>query len=269
MTDISTLPIEDASAVLGAAAPLPDATMTSPGPAPASTGAAAPAALPATDRDGARHDPTRHESPPRLNAERRWARLRGNAARKAQGLPPSGAFGQRAAKPAPDGAEQPEQPAPAATPEPPPSVSTPPPAAMLGGGPVRDGVPDPEQAQRPFADYATTAAGLVDGTLGLAQLGISDAWKATPQERTVLVGAVQRVCHEYQAPVLGSLVELVLVVIGFAAKRRTDTDTMTLLRRMFRREAPRPVDPFVTPDPTPPGRAIITAAPVRRASAWD
>jgi len=259
--------IEDAGKVLAVAAPLPDATMTSPGPAaPVASG---PATLPDKDLDGLPHDPKRHESPPRLNAERRWAKLRGNAARKAQGLPPTGrTFGP--AKPAPAVDPAAEQPAPAApAPEPPPSVSTPPPAAMLGGGaPVHDGVVDPEQVQRPFADYATTAAGLVDGTLGLAVIGISDAWKATPQERTVLVGAVQRVCHEHQLPVLGSLVELVLVVIGFAAKRRTDADTMSLIRRLFRRDAPRPVDPHATPDPTPPAR---TPAPVvmRRASAWD
>lgn len=259
--------IENAAAVLGTAAPLPDATVSAGSVAPST--APADQVLPELDRDKARHDPAIHETPARLNSEKRWARLRGNAARKAKGLPPS--YGTRSTKPA-----APSDPAatPAAGPTTPPpaapGVSTPPPDDLLRG-PVHDGVPAPEgPVMNDLASYATTAGGVVDGTLGLAQMGISDAWKASPQERTILVGAVQRVWHEHQWPILGAVAELVLVVIGFVAKRRSDEPTMALVRRIFRREdpKPKPVDPHAPVESVPvPPRVVITRP--ARSSVWD
>lgn len=267
MSDAATMPeAVPADALLGAAAEMPTPTpgISSPShtsvqdpPAPVTTEAPAPGIL---DRKGNKHDPVFHEVPARLNAEGLWAKRRGNAARKAKGLPPSGSTFGAGFKPAAPAVDQAATPPPAAAPA---SASVPPPVDALNGQPpVVDGVPSPEPMGLPLEAYATTAGGIVDGTLGLAQIGISEAWKATPQERTVLVGAVQRVWHEHQWPILGSVVELILVVIGFAAKRKDDPTTRKRFGALWDwisrkpKQAPGtyapPSSPAVAPPAAPP-----------------
>ncbi len=238
MSDTATIAgAVPADQLLGSPAEMPTPT---PGITAPSTGENAPAAPGAdqpapgiTDRKGNRHDPLYHEVPARLNAEGLWAKRRGNAIRKAKGLPPSGkTFGGAGFQAAPPKLDQ-APPAPAA---PPAGASTPPPMDMLNGTPpppVVDGVPSPEIAGQPLEAYEATAGGWVDGTLGIAQMSLGPAWEPKPQERTVLVRAVQRVLHHYQLPILGPVLELVLVVIGFAAKRKDDATTRTRLAAMW------------------------------------
>lgn len=240
MSDTATMPeAVPADTLLGTAAEMPTPTPGITAPSSATPALAAdpmPSDQPApgiTDRKGNLHDPLYHEVPARLNAEGLWAKRRGNAIRKAKGLPPSGkTFGGAGFQTAPPKLEQ-AQPAPAA---PPAGASTPPPVDMLNGTPpppVVDGVPAPELAGQPLEAYEATAGGWVDGTLGIAQMSLGPAWEPKPQERTVLVRAVQRVLHHYQMPILGPVLELVLVVIGFAAKRKDDATTRTRLSAMW------------------------------------
>lgn len=221
-------------------------------PEPAATALAVPPDLPAgsvpsaapptqpaadqveRDRDGAAWDPAVHENPPRRNEKGRWARLRGNAQRRAKGLPMAGIAALAIAKRAesrPDPAAPPAEPPKAV--DPPPAASQAPPASILAGEatPIRDGVPDagPAPGARPVEDYAGTAAGLVDGAFGAAQLSLGPAWLLKTDERRSLVDATQRVLHHYQVPVLGPLLELALVLIPVIGRRRNDPET----RRVF------------------------------------
>lgn len=221
--------IESAAAVLGVAPDLPTTAPATPPPA-----AAPPPSTP--DKLGQVWDGTFHESPPRLNAAGCWAKLRGNAARKAKGLPSTGWAAGRAATPVninpiSDIKSDNTQPPPV---DPPASASQPPPPELTGAPgpvPVHDGIVDPILPidMRPFEAYAGTAAGAVDGTFGVAQLTMGKAWELAPSERRSLVDATQRVLHHYQAPIVGPLLELILVLIPVIGKRRNDPETRSVV----------------------------------------
>jgi hypothetical protein len=242
-----TTTIESAAAVLGVAPDLPMGTPTAAAP----PGPACDPAVP--DPDGTVWDAALHEDPPRYNAQGRWARRRGNAIRKAKGLPPTGVSAGKAyvAKPA---AAPPPPPAAA----PPPSASTPPPPELTDGPPVLDAVPDGiapppplDQGQRPLEAYASTAAGLVDGAATVAQLTMGNAWILKADERRGLVDASQRVLHHYQLPVVGPLLELALVLLPIIGRRRNDPETRQVMGNLLawwrRRGQLAPVvDPYRT-----------------------
>lgn len=259
MSTIETKPADgpaDAS-TLGTPA-MPDVTpgITTPTTTPASP-------EPQRDKTGATWDATVHESPPRISTHTGcWARLRGNAARKAKGLPPTGhqlTGGRVIRKPAPDPAAANPAPAAAATPaEPPPvAASTPPPPEALAGPPIRDGIPDPAPLERTLESYQPTARGVVDGSLGLAQMFIGPAWEAKPAEHQVLVGGVQRVLHHYQAPQLGPVLDLVLIVVGFVVKRQNDPQTREKAAGFWSWLTRRPI----MPKPAAPAAAAPISPP--------
>lgn len=282
------LTVEPASAVLGTAADLPDATpglvpgagsSASPEPSPAAPAVPAPAAN--RDRRGTAWDPAIHENPPRLNADRVWAKLRGNAARRSKGLPPSGAVRVSTRPAAPAG----EEPAPqvAEAPQPPPMQSQPPPADMLGGAPggaVIDAEPVPSAGLelRPLEAYAGTAAAVTDGTFAIARWTMGPAWEYRTGERRDFAAAWQRLMHHYQTPIIGPALEVIMLTIGAFAARSEDKQTRSVLGRLWDRitgavapPPPRPVDPYAAPAPpsqtrqdAPPPADAAPAKPVIR-----
>lgn len=247
---------------LPAGTPPPDAPAV-PDAVPAAA-APVPVDQPQRDRLGTVWDPAIHETPARLNKERCWAKLRGNAARRAAGLPPSGVAA--AFRPIP-AASAPEAPKPQPAADPPPTASQPPPAGMLGGEPpVVDGVPAPEGAPpaRSLEDYAATAAGAVDGTFSAAQLVLGPAWELKPDERRGLIAATQRVCHHYQLPMVGPLLQLALVLLPVIGRRREDPQTRRVIGDVLawfkRRGQPAPqADPYRAP--VQPGSATVPPPP--------
>ena len=195
------------------------------------------------------HDPLIHESPPRLT-QGRWAKRRGNAARKAKGLPPSGKVFSKAAT----GIESASQPVPAEVGTP--QVSKPPPPELLAGPPPPlpvDGVPAPEGI-RPLTDYAATAGGIIDGLLGFAQIVISPAWEPKPAERSVLIGSAQRLMHHYQTPVVGPILDFIFTLFGFAVKRKDDVKTRSFFGGLWDR---------IKPKRQPSGLETAAAAPTQ------
>lgn len=267
---MSTTP-ENAADVLGTPPDLPQGT-------PAAPAASPPVAAPppsTLDRDGKAWDRTYHENPPRLNAEGRWAKLRGNAQRRAQGKPPTGVAAGLAWKPpAVDPTASPAAPSPTQppAPDPTPTASQPPPPELTGPAPppIRDGVPMPpgvDQVElRPLESYQATAVGMVDGAATVAQLTMGKAWILRTDEHRGLVGAVQRVMHHYQLPIVGPLLELVLVLLPIIGRRRDDPETRQVVGNVLtwwrNRGKPAPVvDPYRTM-PAPGSSAPAPANPL-------
>lgn len=251
---------ENAADVLGTPPDLPRGTPTTATAAPAVPSAPPAATL---DRDDKPWDGTFHENPPRLNAEGRWAKLRGNAQRRAKGLPPSGITANIPWKaPAVDSKAQPAAPLPPAQPaaDPAPTASQPPPPELTSGAPpIHDGVPvaglDHVEQLRPLESYAATAAGMVDGAATVAQLTMGKAWVLKPDERNGLLGAVQRVMHHYQLPVVGPLLELFLVLLPIIGRRREDPETRNVVGNLlmwFKNRGRAPAAPASDPYRTMP-----------------
>jgi hypothetical protein len=233
---------ENAADVLGTPPDLPQGTPAAPS-APVATSPPVAAPPPSElDRDGVAWDARVHETPPRFNERKRWARLRGNAQRRGQGKPPTGVAAGLAWKPpAVDLPASPAAPPPTPPPavDPPPTASQPPPPELTGAAPppIRDGVPVPGldqlDAARPLEAYQATATGMVDGAATVAQLTMGKAWVLKPDERSGLTGAVQRVMHHYQLPVVGPLLELVLVLLPIIGRRRDDPETRQVLGNLL------------------------------------
>lgn len=289
------LTVEPASAVLGVAADLPDATpglvpgQDSASPRPGGPGQdsanlcpGAPAPQPVAaqrDRKGTVWDPAIHESPPRKNADNLWAKLRGNAARRSKGLPPSGAVRASTKPAAPAG----EEPAPqvAEAPQAPPMQSQPPPVEMLNGGPgpVLDAQVAPaDLSMRPIEDYAGTASAVTDTTFAVARWTMGPAWEYRTGERRDFVSAWQRLLHHYQTPILGPFFNLLALGAAAFMARSDDKQTRGVLGRLWDRitgtiapPPPRPVDPYAAPAPpsqtrqdAPPPADAAPAKPVIR-----
>ena len=272
MSDPAPLP---ASEVLASPPDLPTPTPgAAPLPASADSPATPPAASPVdpsppTAPEG--WDPAVHENPPRRNAQGGWARLRGNAARKAKGLPMIGALSGVAAKPASSAPAAPLA-APSSAPPASPSVlvlPTAPPSSSTPGaaGAEVAGEPSPAQAGLGLDAYDGTAAAITGGQFGILSILLGKAWNASPQESQAWRDAWRRVFHHYQWRPLGPLVELIMLAVTSTAKRRDDPETRQAVGGMFawfRRAsgratvadvatAPAPVEP-APPAPAAPAR---------------
>jgi hypothetical protein len=232
----------------GAAPPAPAAEASTPAaPAPA----AAPAADPPKDRTGAAWDPAIHETPARLNSERKWARLRGNAQRKAAGKPLAGTTAGMQPRPA----AAPAAPAaPAAAPAAPasPSVLVIPKADQRSGatpgasGQEVDGKPEAAAGPLPPEAYDASAAALTGGMFGLAAIAFGKAWEPTTAERSAWVEAWRRLFLHYGWRPLNPLVEVCVLAVGSIAKRRDDPETRAKVGGMWswfrRRTSPTVAD---------------------------
>lgn len=208
-------------------------------PTVAGLGSTMPAG-PGLDRAGEPHDPSIHETPPRRNNAGRWARRRGNAARKAKGLPPSGATFRGSALGGPA-----TPPADAVAGDPPAgdTTGTPPPDFRPGSRLVLDGPPPasgPDGAVVPadvippggLTDEEAAAAGetLTRGFFGLAALTLDGkAWEPTPDERKAFAACLGRVWRHYNLPALSPAVELFFLVPPTVAKRSDQPKTKRLL----------------------------------------
>lgn len=213
----------DAAAALAGSAILPQGT-------PGLTGAAPPPAGGQVDARGTTFDPALHEVDPagqprrRVNGE--WQRKRGNGARAAAGKPPVGAV--RGFRPA--GA-----PAPGPAPQPPPRADpraqfpgldqvvpdVPPPA----GGTIHDAQPAPEAGPRSLEDYSATAQALTHGQFSALRLVFGDAWEASKDEHDRWAEAWRRLLHHYQLPVVGPIIEWLVLAVVTVAKRASDAQT--------------------------------------------
>jgi len=267
VSDPGQVPAEEvpAAAALAAVAELPQGTPGLAGPG-AGDQAAAPAAQPPSspglDRKGNAWDPAIHETPARLNCEGKWAKLRGNAARRAQGLPFTGS-GKLAGKvgevPKVDQAA-----APAAAPEAPASflaLDAPPAGQVIAAEVIPPAARTPE-------DYASTAAGIVFGLFGICKILMGKAWEPDREESKAWNEAMRRTLAHYQAPVLGPAVELIPLAITTAAKRSEDQETREKvgrfagwLGRLFgRRQVVRNAPPEAAAPTAPPPAAPMAGA---------
>lgn len=205
-----------AAAALATVAELPEGTPGLVNAAPAADQAPPPAELGATDRKGNRHDPQVHEVPPRLNCEGLWARRRGNAARRAKGLPMSGSTkGKPAAGDAPPPADIPGQQSFLAVDQ----VEAAPPSGRVVAAELI-----PPQTLTP-EDYTGTASGLVFSLFGVCRILFGKAWKPEAEESRAWNEAMKRTLAHYQAPVLGPSIELIPLAIDSVARRADDTET--------------------------------------------
>ncbi len=170
--------------------------------------------------DAGKHELDKVTGTGRLSKSGRWMLKRGNGSRIAAGKPPAGAIKsnlilppdhQAAAPPAPTAPGQPEGPA---------SAGTAPGTAPLHKGPVTVtvGLPPPP-APTALEDYESTAVGMANGVWACAQLMGGPKWEPTPDEVGAWSKALQRVWHHYQLPIVGPLVELVILGFRSAAKR--------------------------------------------------
>jgi hypothetical protein len=208
--------------------------------APPATGdaAATPPATGEPDAKGAAWDAALHESPPRRNRAGEWAKKRGNGARAAAGLPPTGRTYGRADLPA------------APLSQSAPMVShmgtTPPPAAAAPGQGQPQGAVDATAAPLlAESDYAGTAATVSRSFFVTMVMLFGAAWKPEPSESTALQSALQRVWAEHQLPRVGALWELAATVGGIFVKRRDDPETGKVVGGWFGRW--RRVSPTAAP----------------------
>lgn len=269
---MSTTP-ENAADVLGTPPELPQGTPAAPAASPPV--AAPPPSTP--DRAGEVWDKRYHIDPPTLNASGCWKKgtwMRGNGGRRIRGLSPVGVTAGtpfRKEAPAVDSTASPAAPTPTQPPavDPPPTASQPPPPELTGAAPppIRDGVPvGPDVGQvdlRPLESYQATAVGMVDGAATVAQLTMGKAWVLKPDEHRGLVGAVQRVMHHYQLPIVGPLLELVLVLLPIIGRRREDPETRQVIGNLLTwwRTRGKPAAPASDPYRTMPAPGSSAPAP--------
>lgn len=267
VSDPGQVPADDipAAAALAAVAELPQGTPGLAGPgAGDQTAPPAPAAAPGSpglDRKGNTWDPAIHETPARLNCEGKWAKLRGNAARRAKGLAFTGS-----STVAGKVGEAPPPPAAAAAPAEASflNLDAPPPSGQVLTAEVM------APAARMPEDYTSTAAGIVLGLFGLCRILMGKAWKPDPEESKAWNEAMKRTLAHYQAPVLGPAVELIPLAITTAAKRSEDQETREkvgrfagwLGRLLGRRQVVRNAPPEdARPTPPPPPSPMAGASP--------
>lgn len=180
--------------------------------------------------NGEAFDPAFHIEPRRANVKGGWARKRGGAAIKAAGRPPVG-VAARSLQRREGEAPAPAPAAPDAAPLPPPLEAQPVPSASRlvwddpGAVPAGDALAGDPVQLRPREAYATTAKGIVRAQFGLAVLHIGPAWEPGDKEAREWTEAWQDVLHEYQLPVLGSILTIVVLLVDSIARRRKDPDT--------------------------------------------
>ena len=230
MTDKLPIQFEQAAVAVG-----PDLIPDNPTSTPQPTGGAAANQGPGVDlgkdKSGDVWTPGVHEDPPRKNDRGRWAKLRGNAARKAKGMPPSGATTGKAFRAAP--APQAPQAAPRMVSDIGPELDFPAPGEHGPGAAAGPGAPEP-MPQLMEADYQPTAEALTRSLFGAAALGWGKAWEPRPDESAALTNSLRRVWHHYQLPRLGPILETVTVMVGIFARRRDDEGMRGTFRALAR-----------------------------------
>lgn len=213
--DIQTV---DAAKALGDVGETPRVTNTIPV-------AAAPVPDPSglRDNNGVAFDPLLHEAGPtgpRMRGNGSWALKRGNGARRAKGLPPSGAVSFAVLPPKPRTEEPP--PAAGAAPSPAPQPSP----APAGGAQIVHEATIETNPVLVEADYENTAKGVQRGLFAVAKLRFGPAWEPDDAERTEWVGCLRRLWHHYQLPRIGILAEFVVLTWSSISKRREDAKTL-------------------------------------------
>lgn len=185
-------------------------------------GTAAPVADPAAglrDDEGTSFDPALHGRDafgnPKKTAAGRWAKKTGNGARKAKGLPASGNL-VKGAMPADEPGNGQETP-------PAPGGFNAPPSAGESGAVDAEVMTGP--APLSPDEYRPTAKAIANGVCGAARMWRGEHWKPSDVERAELEDTITRLWVTYQLPRVGPIVELIVVLIGFAMngeKRRED-----------------------------------------------
>lgn len=212
---ILTLPEATPGAIAPPATPTAATPAVQPeGPAPAGEAAA-------VDQAGVALDPAVHEidkatGTGRLSRLGRWMLKRGNGARAAAGKPMAGAVKSNLVIPRP----------------PPSSSAVPPPGSTAGASPgaspahaggIQVEVMPPGTVNPPprigLEEYESTAVGVSNGFWACAQMIGGPKWEPTTDEVSAWSKAIQRVWHHYQLPLVGPLVELVILGFRSAAKR--------------------------------------------------
>lgn len=219
-----TVIFESAAAAAEGSMPLPNPT---PGilearegaaPAPDQPSPSAGAGEAPKDNKGVPFDPAKHEQDPatglgRLSKQGTWKLKRGNGSRAAAGKPMAGAMQGKLVLPASEASPAPADGKPA---EPPPTGTIPPGAVVES---IHTQVPPPPPV--PLADYETTAVGVSHATWALFQMLGGPKWEPDKEEVGAWSKAWQRVWHHYQLPLVGPLIEVVILA-GRAAAKRSD-----------------------------------------------
>lgn len=185
------------------------------------------------DGSGAPFDPLKHEVDKmtgggKLSRFGRWMLKRGNGARVAAGKPMAGATSTLVI---PKEAQRPADAVPEAVP-----TATEPGTAPLPRGPVSVSIAP--EASAPVAldleAYESTAVGVSNGVWAVAQMTGGPKWEPTADEVSAWSKALQRVWHHYQLPIVGPLVELVILAFRSAAKRTDSRQVQGLFARSWR-----------------------------------
>lgn len=230
---VLTMPTATPGAV---AADPPAAVDANPATVPAAPPASPPASA-AVDQAGVAFDPIRHEvdkatGTGKLSRLGRWMLKRGNGARVAAGKPMAGATStlvipKEALRPA-DQVPGPVPAAPAANPG---QAGT----APLPTGPVQVSVAPPAApAPLDLEAYESTAVGVAHGVWAVAQMAGGPKWEPTSDEVSAWSKALQRVWHHYQLPIVGPLVELVILAFRSSAKRTDSRQVRGLFAKSWR-----------------------------------
>lgn len=224
VSGILALPSATPGAVPAASPAVADAAT----PPPASA-TPPPAATGAKDNAGVVFDPAIHETDKSTGlgklakATGKWMLKRGNGARAAAGKPMAGAVKSSLVLP-PEVIKANIAP-PAA---PPASGEAPLPTGPVSVTVVSD-TPVPQAPPVALADYESTAVGVTHATWAVFQMLGGPKWEPASDEISAWSKAWQRVWHHYQWPIVGPLVELIILAFR-AAQKRTDT---TKVRGLF------------------------------------
>lgn len=193
-----------------------------------------PTASGAKDNRGTVFDPFKHETDPatglgRLSAQGAWKLKRGNGARVAAGRPLAGATHGKLVLPASE-AHNVENPAPGSTPGAAAPASLPPGVTLQS---VQT-VPPPAPPPIAEADYANTALGVSHATWGVFRLLGGPRWEADKDEISAWSKCWQRIWAHYQLPLIGPVVELVILGVQAAAKRTDGTKAKSWIAGAWR-----------------------------------
>ena len=203
--------------------------------------AAAPSSGGRPDSKGEAFDPAKHEADangnPRTKRDGTWQRKRGNGARKAKGLGLMNLFGLGKDVPAPEAGPA-TVPA-ASTEGAPPAagssfLATPGPATPGANG-AAPGADAPEEPTSNTIDaYDATAASLTHGQFAVLSLVFGPAWVASKTEHDRWVDMWRRLWFHYQLPVVGPLIEFVILSVTTVSMRRNDEETKRRVGSVWR-----------------------------------
>lgn len=204
---------------------LPSAT---PGIVDARAGADAAASAPsagaatgALDDHGTPHDPAVHETDPatglgRLSRDGAWKKKRGNGSRAAAGKPLAGATQGKLVIPSSQvqpGDEMPPTVTVSAAP------GAPAPAIPSGASVTGVAATPPMVETKTMEEYETTAVGMSQGLWAVFRSAGGPAWDPDKDEERAWARAIQRVWFHYQLPIIGPVIELLILTVRAFAKR--------------------------------------------------